>query len=89
MCFLYLFNNECIIISFFKEKKPLSYQRGGDFINECSIIFSILFSLAMFHDHEALWSLKNYKLYNLCTLILSNSLHLTIGSKVILTQIEF
>jgi hypothetical protein len=31
---------------------------------------------------------KNYKLYALCTLILSNPLHLTVGSKLVLTQNE-
>jgi hypothetical protein len=31
---------------------------------------------------------ENYKLYTLCTLILSNPLQLTIGSKLILTQNE-
>jgi hypothetical protein len=31
---------------------------------------------------------KNYKLYTLCTLILSNPPHLTIGLKLILTQNE-
>jgi hypothetical protein len=40
----------------------------------------------MNHKHEALWWLRNYKLYILCTLILSNLPHLTIGSKLILTQ---
>jgi hypothetical protein len=43
----------------------------------------------MNHKHEALWLLKNCKLYILCTLILSNPLHLTIGMKLILTQNEF
>jgi len=35
----------------------------------------------MNHKHEALWPFKNYKLYALSTLILSNLLHLIIGSK--------
>jgi hypothetical protein len=42
----------------------------------------------MNHKHEALWPLKNFKLYILCILILFNSLHLTIGSRLILTQSE-
>jgi hypothetical protein len=42
----------------------------------------------MNHKHEAIWPLKNCKLYTLCTFILSNSPHLTIGSKLILTQNE-
>ncbi len=41
--FLYLFNNECIIISFFR-KEPLPYQRGGDFINgHCPLFFKFSF----------------------------------------------
>jgi hypothetical protein len=43
----------------------------------------------MNHKHEPLWLLKNGKLYILCTLILFNPPHLTIGSRLILTQIEF
>jgi hypothetical protein len=43
----------------------------------------------MNHKHEALWPLKNYKLYILCTLILSNPPHLIVGSKLILTQMNF
>jgi hypothetical protein len=43
----------------------------------------------MNHKHEALWALKNCKLYNIvCALILSNPPHLTIGSKLILIQNE-
>jgi hypothetical protein len=42
----------------------------------------------MNHKHEALGPLKNYKLYTLYTLILSNPPHLTIGSKLILIQNE-
>jgi hypothetical protein len=40
------------------------------------------------HNHEALWPLKKCKLFTLCTLILSIPPHLTIGSKLILTQNE-
>jgi hypothetical protein len=47
--FLHLFNNECIIISLLG-KKPLPYQRGGDFIDGHCIIFSIFFCLVMFHE---------------------------------------
>jgi len=42
----------------------------------------------MNHKHEALWLLKNCKLYILCTLILFNAPHLTIGSRLILIQSE-
>jgi hypothetical protein len=38
--------------------------------------------------HEALWPLKNYKLYIVYALILYNSFHLIIGSRLILTQSE-
>jgi hypothetical protein len=51
--------------------------------------FSFVWYCFMNHKHEALWPLKNYKLYTLCTLILFNPLHLTVGSKLILTQNEF
>jgi hypothetical protein len=47
---LHLFSSECII-SFFR-KKPLPYQRGGDFINGHCIIFSIFFCLVMFHESQ-------------------------------------
>jgi hypothetical protein len=40
----------------------------------------------MNHKHEALWPLKRCTLYILCTLILSNCLHLTIGSSLTLIQ---
>jgi hypothetical protein len=42
----------------------------------------------MNHKHEALWLLKNCKLYTLCTLILFNPPHLTIGTRLILIQSE-
>jgi len=47
--FFHFFSNECIIVSFFR-KKPLPYQKGGDFINGHYIIFSIFFFLVMFHE---------------------------------------
>jgi hypothetical protein len=55
-----------------------------------ALLFSISFCLLSFmdHKHEALWPLKNFKLYIMCTLILINSLHLTVGSRLILTQNE-
>jgi len=43
----------------------------------------------MNHKHGALWPLKNCKLYIMCTLILFNPPHLTIGSRLILTQSSF
>jgi hypothetical protein len=42
----------------------------------------------MNHKHEALWLLKRCTLYILCTLILSNYLHLTIVSSLTLIQNE-
>jgi hypothetical protein len=57
-----------------------------DFIDGHCIIFSIFFWLVTFH--EAIWQLKNYKSYTLCTLILSNPPHPIIRSKLILTQNE-
>jgi hypothetical protein len=50
-----------------------------------ALFFSISFvwKCFMIHKHEVLWSLKNHKLYIVCTLILSNPLHLTIGSRLI------
>jgi len=42
----------------------------------------------MNHKHEVLRSPKNCKLYILCALILSTPPHLTVGSKLILTQNE-
>ncbi len=41
--------------------------------------FSFVWYCLMNHKHEALWPLKNCKLYTLYTLILSNSPHQTIG----------
>jgi hypothetical protein len=40
----------------------------------------------MHHKHEALWLLKNYKLYTLGTLILYNTFCLIVGSRLILIQ---
>jgi hypothetical protein len=50
--------------------------------------FSFVWYCFINHKHEALWSLKIYKLYIVCTLFFSNSLHLIVGSKLILTQSE-
>jgi hypothetical protein len=50
VCFAFL-NNKCIII-YILGKKPLPYQRGGDFINGHCIIFSIFFSLVMFNEPQ-------------------------------------
>jgi hypothetical protein len=46
-------------------------------------LFGICF---MNHKHGALWLLRNYKLYTICTLILSNPLHIIIGSRLIFIQ---
>jgi len=51
-CVVFSFlNNKCIII-FFKRKKPLPYQKGGNFINGHCVIFSIFFCLVMFHEPQ-------------------------------------
>jgi len=42
----------------------------------------------MNHKHEAIWPLKHYKLYPMCTLILFNLPHLIVGSRLILIQNE-
>jgi len=86
----FAFLNNKYIIYIFKGKNLVPYQRGGDFIDGHYIIFSIFFCLAMFHEpkNETLWPLENYKLYIVCTLILSNHFYLTIGSRLILIQSE-
>jgi hypothetical protein len=53
-------------------------------MGNCIIFSNFLGVMFMNHKYEALWSLKNYKLYTLCTLILSNPSHLTIASRLIL-----
>jgi hypothetical protein len=45
--FFSFLNNECIYIY-----KPLPYQKGGDFIDEHYIIFSIFFCMVMFHEPQ-------------------------------------
>jgi hypothetical protein len=50
--------------------------------------FSFVWYCFMNHKHEALWPLKNYKLYTVCTLILSNFLHIIVGSRLISIQNE-
>jgi hypothetical protein len=50
--------------------------------------FPFVWKCFMNHKHEALWPLKNCKLYILCTLILFNPPHLIVGSRLILTQSE-
>jgi len=54
------------------------------------LFFSFFFGLVMCrnHKHEALWLLKICMLYILCTLILFNFLHSTIGSSLILIHNE-
>jgi hypothetical protein len=75
---------------FFKRKKSLPYQKVGDLIDVHCIIFSIFFCLVMFHEPQTwgLMAIENYKLYTICTIILSNPLHLIVGSKLIFTQSE-
>jgi hypothetical protein len=48
--------------------------------------FPFVWYCFMDHKHEALWPLKNYKLNIMCTLILFNSPHRAIGSRLILTH---
>jgi hypothetical protein len=50
--------------------------------------FSFVWYCFMNHKHEALWLLKNCKLYIICRLILSNFFHLTTASKLILIESE-
>jgi hypothetical protein len=33
-------------------KKPLPYKKGGDFVDDYCIIFSIFFSLVMFNEPQ-------------------------------------
>ncbi len=42
--FLHLFNNihECIIIYIYFRKKPLQYQKGGDFINGYYLTYGLI-----------------------------------------------
>jgi hypothetical protein len=71
-------------------KKPIQYERGGNFISGVCIFFQFYFIWYYFMNqkHEALWLLKKSKLHTLCTLILSNPLHLPIGSRLTLTLNE-
>jgi hypothetical protein len=46
------------------------------------------FGMCGHHKHEALWLLKKCTLYTLCTLILFNPLHLTIGWDLTFIQNE-
>jgi hypothetical protein len=48
--FFAFLSNKCIIYIY--RENPLPYQRGGDFINGHCIIFSIFFSLVMFHKPQ-------------------------------------
>jgi hypothetical protein len=43
----------------------------------------------MNHKYETLWQLKKYKLCIVCTLILSNPLHLIVGSRLISLKVNF
>jgi hypothetical protein len=74
---------------FFAENNHYLKGKKGDFTSEHCIFFSFFFSLVMCHEpqNEA-WPLKKCMLYTLCTLILFNPLHLTIGSSLTLIQNE-
>ncbi len=71
----------------FLRKKPLPYQRGGDFINGHCIIIILKKEFGKFSWIINMKPYGHWKIvsYILCTLNLSNLLHLTIGSKLILT----
>ncbi len=85
--FLHLFSNKCAIISFLR-KKPILYQRGGNFINGHCIFFSLfLFGNVSWIPKWGLMAIEKM-LHISYTLILSNLLHLTVGSKLILIQNE-
>jgi hypothetical protein len=85
--FLHLFSNKCVIISFFR-KKPILYQRGGNFIDGHCIFFSLfLFGNVSWIPKWGLMAIEKM-LHISYTLILSNLLHLTIGSKLVLIQNE-
>jgi hypothetical protein len=88
--FLYLFSNQCIILYFFRKKPPL-YQKRKFHKWALHYFFNFLFFSNVswiINMKPYLWPLKNCKFYILCTLILSNPLHLNVGSKLILTQNE-
>jgi hypothetical protein len=69
--FLHLFNNECTIISVFKEKNTTISKKNRFYRWALHYFFqfSIVWWCFMNHKHKALSLLKNYKLYTLCTLI--------------------
>jgi hypothetical protein len=74
----------------FSKEKTTTYEKIGDFVDGHCIIFSIFFYLVMFHGPQT-WSftsVEKYMLYIKCSLILSNSLHLIVESRLILTQNE-
>jgi hypothetical protein len=87
--------HKIIIFSLFEQKmhnnlfilKQNHYHMKGIFVAKHYIFFSILFCLLMCHESQT-WPLKNYKLHVVCRLILSNSPHLIIGSKLNLIHSE-
>jgi len=72
------------------KRKTTTISKRRRFYRWALHYFLVFFCLVMFYEPQtgALWSLKNYKLYTSCTLILSNPLHLTVGSKLIMNQNE-
>jgi hypothetical protein len=81
--FLHLFNNECIIISFFLGKNHYRIKEEEILYIDIALFFQVPFVWKHFmtHKHDALWLLKICKLYILCTLILFNPFHLIVDSK--------
>jgi hypothetical protein len=71
-------------------EKTIILKKGRNFIGGHCIIFSFFFGLVMCHKPQTCLMVveKMYIMYILCTLILSNPLHLTIGSTLTLIQNE-
>jgi hypothetical protein len=79
--------------NFFWEKSLPSKkkEKKRDFISGHYIFFhfSLVWQCVMNHKHEAPWPLKKCTLFILCTSILFNPFHPTIGSSLTLIQNEF
>jgi hypothetical protein len=72
-------------------KKSRSNEKELNFIVGHYIIFSNFFCLVMSYEPQTWGPMVDKKLHIIyvCTLILHNPLHLTIGSRLILIQSEF
>jgi len=84
------YGNKCIINFFWGKITITLREKKRRFYKWTLYFFSFFFGLVMCHEpqNEALWPLKKCMLYTLCTLILFNPLHLTIGSSLTLIQNE-